>query len=68
MRSSSQTTDIYGAVMAALRAVAPADEIEYNTLRQALRRLMEELPPKEQVTNTLRHTAGEDATPTTVAR
>lgn len=55
MRSSDQTTDIYGAVMAALSAVAPADEIDYNMLRDALRRLLEELPPKEQVTNTLRH-------------
>lgn len=55
MRFSCQTTDIYGAVMAALSAVAPAKEIEYNALRDALRRLLEELPPKEQVTNTLRH-------------
>jgi hypothetical protein len=55
MRSSSQTTDIYGAVMAALSTVSPDEEVEYNTLRDALRRLLEELPPKEQVTNALRH-------------
>lgn len=55
MRLSNQMTDIYGAVMAALRAVAPVEEIEYNALRDALRRLLKDLPPKEQVTNTLRH-------------
>jgi hypothetical protein len=55
LRFSGQTTDIYGAVMAALRAVDPSEEIEYNMLRNALRQLLEELPPKEQVTNTLRH-------------
>jgi hypothetical protein len=55
MRASSQTTDIYGGVMAALRTVAPAEEVPYTTLRDALRDILDVLPPKQQVTSTLRH-------------
>jgi hypothetical protein len=55
MRSSSQATDIYGALMLALGEVVPADAISYTTLRTALRDVLDEQPPKQQVTNALRN-------------
>lgn len=55
LRETGETTDIYGAVMLAIRRTGPVEEVAYNTLRDNLRDLLDELPQKEQVTNTLRH-------------
>jgi hypothetical protein len=55
LSESGETTDIYGAVMLAIRVTGPIEELPYNTLRDSLRELLDDLPQKEQVTNTLRH-------------
>jgi hypothetical protein len=55
LRSTTQMTDIYGAVMAALGEVVPADAIDYATLRDALDQVLYEPLPKQQVTNALRN-------------
>jgi hypothetical protein len=55
LKASGEATDIYGAVMAGIRASGPAEELPYNALRDNLRDLLIELPPKERVTGTLRH-------------
>jgi hypothetical protein len=55
LKDSDGTTDMYGAVMAAIRESGPAERLEYNALRDALRDLLVALPQKEQITNTLKH-------------
>lgn len=55
LKASGQMTDIYGAVMAAIQLSGPAEELPYNTLRDHLRELLDTLPQKEQITNTLKH-------------
>ncbi len=54
-RATGQVTDIYGAVMAAVRATGPRERLPYNVLRDELRKLLHDLPQKEQTTNTLKH-------------
>lgn len=55
VKDRSETTDIYGALISAIRASGPAEELTYNRLRDILRDLLEELPQKEQITNPLKH-------------
>jgi hypothetical protein len=55
LKGGGATTDIYGAVMAAIRSTGPAEQIPYNVLRDAMRELLSDLPQKEQTTNTLKH-------------
>lgn len=55
LKDSSETTDIYGALISAIRASGPAGELTYNGLRDILRDLLHELPQKEQITNSLKH-------------
>lgn len=55
LKEGGGTTDIYGAVMAAIRETGPAERLSYNGLRDALREVLEDLPQKEQITNPLKH-------------
>ena len=55
LKDSTETTDIYGALIAAIRESGPDEELTYNGLRDILRDLLDELPQKEQITNSLKH-------------
>ena len=55
LKKTGESTDIHGAVLAAIRNTGPQEELSYNQLRDALRDILDELPQKEQTTNTLRH-------------
>jgi hypothetical protein len=49
------TTDIYGAIVAAIAATGPQERLHYNDLRDALRGVLVTLPQKHETTACLNH-------------
>ena len=48
-------TDIYGAILEAIAATGPQEQLHYTDLREALRGVLRTIPQKHEVTACLRH-------------